>query len=159
MEKIEYEDGTVETTREYTDLFYTNLILRPCCDSCPYASTNRIADFTIGDYWGVEIHFPEFFDNAGVSLMFVNTLRAKEIFEEIKGECDIVETTIEKCMQKNLQEPTDIPKNRQVFWKCYKKHGFETALRRFTNYGSFYRVKHNLIRNIKQAVKKIIGRT
>ena len=158
MEKIEYEDGTVEITREYTDLFYSNLTLRPCCGSCPYASTNRVADFTVGDYWGVEKHFPEFFDNAGVSLVFVNTPRAKGIFEDIKGECDIIETSIEKCMQKNLREPTDIPKDRQAFWKCYKKYGFETALRRFTNYGFFYRFKRNSIRNIKHVVKKMIGR-
>lgn len=158
MERVEYEDGTVEISREYTDLFYSNLTLRPCCGNCSYASVNRVADLTIGDYWGVEKHFPEFFDNAGISLVFVNTPRAKEIFEGIKSDCDIVETVIEKCMQKNLYEPTDIPKNRCAFWKVYKKYGVETALRRFTNYGFLYRFKRNLISSIKYIVKKIIRR-
>ena len=158
VEKIKYKDGTTEVTRIYTDLFYSNLILRPCCGNCQYASTERIADFTIGDYWGVEKHFPEFFDNAGVSLVFVNTPRAKKIFEHIQDECDIVESTTEKCMQKNLREPTTIPPNRLAYWKCLKKHGFESALRRFTNYGALYRFKYNTPRKIKQMVKKIIGR-
>ena len=158
VEKIKYEDGTTEISKIYTDLFYSNLTLRPCCGICQYASTDRIADFTIGDYWGVEKHFPEFFDNAGVSLVFVNTPRAKEIFRCIQDDCDIVKTTTEKCMQKNLREPTAIPQNRNAYWKCLKKYGFESALRRFTNYGTFYRFKYNVPRKIKQLVKKIIGR-
>ena len=138
MEKIVFEDGTEITSSDYTNLFYSNLCLRPSCATCKYASYNRIADFTVGDYWGVENYNPEFFDNAGVSLIFLNTPRAKELQEYLESTCDLVRSDVQKCQQPNMIAPSPIPSYRAAFWKDLKGKGFEPSLKRFTALGRLW---------------------
>lgn len=140
MEQIEFEDKSKVESKVYTDLFYSNFVLRPCCETCEYASTERLADFTVADYWGCEKDFPEFVDDGGISLVFLNTSRSFEVFRELQGEIECVETTIDKCLQPNMQHASSIPKSRSIFWMYLKREGLKKALAKYTNYGGI-RVK------------------
>lgn len=66
----------------YMNGFLKNLFLRPSCFDCKFKIKNSEADFTIGDFWGVEKFLPSFDDNKGVSVVMVNTEYAKEILEK-----------------------------------------------------------------------------
>lgn len=59
--------GKKIVSRDYTDLFYEHIMLRPSCHECHFANVNRIADLTLADFWGIEKNKPEFDDNKGVS--------------------------------------------------------------------------------------------
>ncbi len=123
MEKIVYENGTKEIRDDYTKLFYTNLPLRPSCGVCKFASQERVGDFTVGDFWGVQSIFPEFNDEKGVSIVLINSGRGLKIFNEIEDELELMETDIRHAMQPNLIAPTKIPPFKKLFWKDFKRKG------------------------------------
>ena len=148
MEKIIYSDGEIERKNSYTELFYTNLDIRPSCGLCDFSSINRSGDFSIGDYWGVQKVFPEFHDDNGVSLLFLNSDRAVQIFEQIKADVEYVETDEEHAaLQPNLKGHSYIPKCRKWFWKDYKRYGLEYAIRHWSPAGGIlFRIKRKLMK-------------
>lgn len=151
MENIKFSDGTEIDSRVYTDLFYSNFVLRPTCAECRYTSWTRSSDFTVADFWGVEKYHPEFYDKEGVSLLFCNTNRSLEIFEQISGEIDIVSSNRQECKQPNLSRSSIFPKHRKAFWKYLHKNGFEAALKRYTNYGGkVVEIKRKILRRLGQ---------
>lgn len=108
-------------------LFFNHIILKPACGNCPYASFKRVGDFTLGDYWGIEKHYPQMDDDKGTSLLMVNTQKAKEVWMNIQSQFDFCDVKISECEQPNLKSPSKHSPQRSVFWQQYKKHGFEYA--------------------------------
>lgn len=133
-----FDDGSELITNDYTNLFYSNLGLRPSCSTCKYATYIRISDFTVGDYWGVENYNPEFFDNAGISLVYLNNTRAKDLISYLNEECNLIETDVQKCQQPNMIAATLIPNYRDIYWADLKKRGFWLSLKRFTAFGQIW---------------------
>lgn len=123
MERIIYSNGIEETSENYVKLFYTNLPLRPSCGKCQFAQKDRISDFTIGDFWGVQNSFPEFSDDDGVSIVFCNNERAVDVFDKVRGKFEVLETDIEHAMQPNLKGPSKVPVYRRLFWRDFHNHG------------------------------------
>ena len=132
---IQFEDGKKYSFKSskkdyFLWLFYHNYALTPSCYDCKYASINRIGDFSIGDFWGVEERRPKLFDNKGTSLIFINNNKAEEIFETIKEKMIFEEVTIEEAMQKKLQQGESKPKDYMEFWNEYEREGFVVAVTR-----------------------------
>lgn len=126
------EDGTdKETSKIYTDLFYWHIMFRPSCNECHFTNFKRVSDFTLADFWGIEKFAPEFNDNKGVSLLFVNTKKSEMIFDEIKSTLDYIPATKESCMQPNLQYPSIPAYNRKQFWCDYERYGFEYCVKKY----------------------------
>lgn len=123
IERIVYSNGKEEVSENYVKLFYTNLPLRPSCSECQFAKQERLSDFTIGDFWGIQNSFPEFNDDRGVSVIFCNSQRSVDIFNEIKRDFEVLETDISHAMQPNLKGPSNVPFYRMLFWKDFYKHG------------------------------------
>lgn len=73
-----------DVKNSYGLAFVKNLILRQSCTDCKYNRLKRMGDFTIGDFWGVENHYKELYDNKGLSVILLNSPKAKNIIEEIK---------------------------------------------------------------------------
>jgi ferredoxin len=53
--------------------FLSNLYLRPSCYECQAKKGKSGSDITIADYWGIEHVLPEYDDDKGVGLVFLNT--------------------------------------------------------------------------------------
>lgn len=64
--------------------FVGNMCLRPSCYDCHFIGLNRVSDFTLGDYWDIWDQIPDMDDNKGTSLVFVYSVKGKEIFDEVK---------------------------------------------------------------------------
>ena len=60
------------------------MINRPSCNSCVFASQNRITDVTIADFWGIEKVDSSIITENGVSLLLINSEKGKNIFGAIK---------------------------------------------------------------------------
>lgn len=118
-------------SRFYSELYYTHLILRPCCSECPYKSINHPGDITIADYWGIKKAAPEFFDWGGVSLVLVNSESGKKMFDCVKTEINFKETKFALSMQPPLQSSFPMPNNREQFWKDYEILGIEGILKKY----------------------------
>lgn len=128
--KIDFEDGRHYISNYFKkDIFYkaflNDYILRESCFECKYCNFNRIADITIGDFWGIEKTIKEFDDKKGVSLVLINTSKGNKIFEEIKEKFDIKETCKENCIQDNLIKPRDKIKEYEKIWNEYKIKGLQ----------------------------------
>lgn len=64
-------------------LFLHHHIIREACFSCPYKDANRSADFTLGDFWGVQMPYPELYDDKGLSFVILNNEKAQKIWRNL----------------------------------------------------------------------------
>lgn len=101
----------------YYAAFLRGETYRESCYRCPFAKGERVTDFTIGDYWGIESVHPEFYDPNGVSLLTLNSAKSMRYFEEYSSkECESIVSNME-CAAKenhNLNGPTERPKSRDA---------------------------------------------
>lgn len=119
----------------FTDLFYKHIMFRKSCGKCHFCNTTRPSDITLADFWGWQKTAPDFNkDDKGCSLIFLNTEKGKQLFEEINNKLDIIPAEICKCMQANLQHPSVIHPNRNKFEKDYVEKGFNYVIN--NNYDS-----------------------
>lgn len=110
LKKIPYRDFD----NYYYSYFLSGDIYRKSCYSCKYTNTNRVGDFTLGDYWGVEaLNLPLQTKN-GCSLLLVNNRHAMLLLDEIES-LDRVETTVEQAAHcnKQLNAPSKLMDSRQ----------------------------------------------
>ena len=115
---IEFEDGSKVSAKLYIKAFTgEKLISRPSCSNCQFADKNRKADFTIGDFWGIEKVFPDFDDKRGISLLTVNTDKANKIFESVKDKMYYKETNIDLAFRDNHHSNIPPSKYRKVFFE------------------------------------------
>ena len=138
--------------KDYMQVFYNGYALRPSCYVCPYATTKRKVDITIGDFWHIEDKLPNFYDADGNSVFLIHTNRGIELFKDLETEIDFEESNVIDCWQKNLEKPTEKPDLRERFWKDYKMFGIKYVMK---NYGQppFIKRVYNRIRKIIKIVK------
>ncbi len=135
VEKAVMEDGsTLYDTIEsniWRTLFYSNDALNNCCYKCLYTSVDRVADFTIADFIGVNRCRRELNDDKGLSVLMVNSELAENIVGQGVFEPGAVEITIDEVTPGNpmLQRPSVPQDDVGAFWRAYEKRGFEGAAR------------------------------
>lgn len=121
-------------SRNFVNIFYSNLCLNEACFICPYSSMDRVGDITIGDYWGIRDAVPEMADPFGTSLVIVNTDKGRELFCWSMDRLRFKKTSADRCIQPNLKRPTEKPKEYDEFWKAYVEEGILPAVSRYCGY-------------------------
>lgn len=114
---IEYEDGKKIKEKSYIMAFAKELINRPSCYQCPFASKRRISDFTIGDFWGIERVLPEINTSRGVSLLTINSEKGNQIFSILKDKMIYKEVDYELAIANNHYQNVKPNKNREIFFR------------------------------------------
>ena len=166
-----FEDGLCYYGNHMTDMFYIaytgNLILRPSCYVCKYASLeNRYSDFTIGDFWGAE----EYINNKkalnnGIGIVLVNTEKATRIWSEIisNGKVFAKVLDINKAIRRNgaLIKPARPNTNREEFFCRINDEDFDLVVRDY--FRKIIRKKkilkfigYNNVRRLRKLKKKIL---
>lgn len=130
-ETITFENKKI-STNYYTDLFYSHH--RPSCYNCQFGNMDRVSDITIGDFWGIEKENKEFYDEKGISLGLVNTVKGQEILEAIIDKLNWITVHTKHYRQPNLQFPSTKPQNLEEFWEDYKQNGFEYIMKKYTSF-------------------------
>ena len=110
--------------------YVRGLIHRENCYSCPFASTNRCADLTAGDFWGLKRHAVSA-DLSGIpfpSLVLVNTEKGRHFLEQANITWE--SRPLVEAMSRNgqLNRPCVRHSDRDKFLKHYQKEKFHTAL-------------------------------
>lgn len=126
-------------------LFSHNVINRTSCSMCSYASLNRPADITIGDFWKIKKRNKSFYDNLGVSLVIVNTEKGIEWFKSAKFP-EVIEFKKEDVLQNSLLSPSESSTCRSMAFKLLNNSGYETVAKKYGEY------------NIKGKLKNIVRR-
>ena len=125
----------------WTTIAFSHIVSRPSCHKCKFTSSYRVGDISIGDFWGVEKNYPDFFDDKGVSLVLVNTSKGRNVFNLVKNNFSLQQTTKEYCMQPRLSYPSSPSPYRAQFWEKYNSTQFEYFARKYWRYGTFNQLK------------------
>ena len=155
-----YQKATLDP---YYKSFLKGYTYRECCYNCLYANPNRISDFTIADYWGIEKEHPEFQDEKGVSMLMVNNEKAKRLFEKnIREQLEYVKSTVEKAAKKNLNlnRPFTRPKQRNYAYANIDTYTFDLYAKKSLNFKKDLKdvITDKLPKGLKKKIKNIIGR-
>lgn len=105
---------------KYCMMYFSDLMLRPCCHQCRFSTINRNSDFTIGDFWGIGHIRPDLDDGMGISMIIVHTDKAKELWDQVKEKMIWFECDKEDVYQPRLVGPTDPAKSRGLFMILYR---------------------------------------
>lgn len=117
----------------YNTLFLDGDIYRENCYKCPYARKERVADMTIGDFWGIEKEHPallkqnEFDERKGISCIIVNTKNGMELCKKLSDKISLSDSSFDKIAKKNgqLNHPTIQSKRHGTVMEIYDKFGYD----------------------------------
>ena len=89
------------TSSAYMKLMLSRICQNASCEKCLYRKLPRIADITLGDYWGIEKFHPQMDDNKGTSAVLLNTFHGEELFYSISSKIVQCDSSIEKATLEN----------------------------------------------------------
>lgn len=150
----EYKDIHCRVSSYYEE-FLKGYINRENCYSCKFASLERPADLTIGDYWGIAKQHPELFKEdkwferkyTGISCLLVNTEKGERSIEECTEQLELVPSTVDKIAAGNgqLREPTHRSEKREYIFELYRSKGYVAVENDFQkSLTRSYRIKDSL---------------
>ena len=128
--------------------------MRPCCAECKYKERIRVADISIGDFWGLKGTKEDLFK--GISVVLVNTQKGGEYLQRIKGKLFIEPHTYEEASNGNgcLLTSAKMGMHRQEFFDRVNDMEFEDLV--WTLLGETK--KSVIINELKSNIKSIIRR-
>lgn len=107
----------------------SNLYERPSCYKCNFKGLDRIADFSMGDLWGVQKTYPKQYDSKGVSVLLVNTSKAQEVCKELAiNKMDIDIQNVIKYNSYLIKSVKMHPK-RKEFFNRYRNEKFSKLVK------------------------------
>lgn len=131
FETFRFSNGKIKSTRIFRDLFYSHLMLRYSCYKCPFTNLNRVADITVGDFWGWHNFSTQFNDNLGVSLVFVNSKKGERLYNTTKPNLLYIQSNVEDCLQPQLQYPSPMHPEREQFEQDFIAKGFQFVAKKY----------------------------
>lgn len=147
-QRLVFMDGTDIIGKGDAALWHTiafsHIANRPSCHECRYTNFNRPGDFTLGDFWGIEKSYPEFFDDRGVSLFMVNTDKGHLVLKQIEQTVFLLPTDKTICLQPRLKSPVKPNADRSRFWEEYASEKFEKISRKYWRYGFWNQEKYRM---------------
>lgn len=121
---IFYERASVNS---YLVGFGKDLYLRTSCHYCSVRGGRSHSDITIGDFWGIQNYYSDISINQGVSLVFLNSHKALEVYNTIRPYLQDIESSYEKGLKSNpsIERSSVLTPYRNKFWELYKKKGIK----------------------------------
>ena len=121
----EFKNGKVYSETLGKDLymkgFLKDLYLRPSCYSCSAKNYTSGSDLSLADFWGVQVKYPEFDDDKGVSLILINTKKGQDILNMISKKIEILEADLEYAIKYNpcIVKSVEYNDERESFFKDF----------------------------------------
>ena len=132
---------------------------RENCFNCKYCNTNRVGDWSVGDFWGINSAHPKFNDPNGVSVVLVTTNKGLELIDCIKDDVDLLNSTVEnaKISQENLKAPTARNPIRDSYYSRFE-NDTDFFKHRTPKKNLKYYLKRLCPKWLKNTIKKMLGR-
>lgn len=113
-------------------MFARNYSLRESCYQCP-AKTQKCADLTLGDFWGINRVAPEMNDEMGTSLVLIRTEKGKAAFEAIQDRIKMKSVRYEDAVKGNMSEYKSVlrPQQRDSFFHDMNTISFKKLKRKY----------------------------
>jgi len=138
-------------------LYMNSLINRQCCYSCSYIGDNRYGDITLGDYWNVSKFHKSINGKLGASLVIVNTNKGQNIFDLVKNNLLVVESTMEMANKSNPTLTTAVcePADRNQILETWLNQGYKSVENYYYEQDS-QRRKYIFALRIRQYLPKVL---
>ena len=133
IEQLTTADGKTLATKliqAYTRFFYAGVTLRPSCRSCSYRQTERSADLTVGDFWGIE-KLTGKRDEKGVSLLFANTPKGETWLRQLESSSALQEYPVESLLSKIPTKSAPSRMDPETFWSLYREKGYSAVVSKY----------------------------
>jgi acetyltransferase-like isoleucine patch superfamily enzyme/coenzyme F420-reducing hydrogenase beta subunit len=123
--KIVFENGDVEYDKKDTNYFThgfigTHAYARPSCYDCKFKGFPRIADITIGDFWGADKYVGRNLDNdLGTSVILINSQKGKIFYESTRSKFNDKTVPLDAVIKGNGALISSLPKptfDREKFY-------------------------------------------
>ena len=116
----------------YFSAFFYGLNLRESCYQCKFARIERVADLTLGDFWGAFALYGKLFKE-GISVVGVNSPAGEAFISSVIDKFRLFEKlTEEQAIRSNdnFQHPVRRPAERTEFYKTVGKKGYRGLWRK-----------------------------
>ncbi|MBQ7764183.1 Coenzyme F420 hydrogenase/dehydrogenase, beta subunit C-terminal domain [bacterium] len=80
---------------------FGNLSLNTSCLDCIFNKIPRVADITIGDFWGVDEYDKSLNDKKGISIVLINNQKGQNLLKQIENICKLQEIPLEVVIKRN----------------------------------------------------------
>ncbi|MBQ2815853.1 MAG: Coenzyme F420 hydrogenase/dehydrogenase, beta subunit C-terminal domain [Clostridia bacterium] len=153
--RIEMDNGAVYSNDRVNDLymrgFLHNCFLRSSCFECAHKGTERDADMTLADFWGVKEICPQMQDGKGTSLVIISSLKGQLLLEQIDAEIRKQKVVLSDVVKYNpaIVKSADLNSNRNKFEEDFGKKPTITVLKKYCSMSKIKRLK----RKIKSLLK------
>ena len=134
----------------YNIIYYSRLVMRPCCSNCKYCSSQRVSDITISDFSKAERQNIPFDTENGVSSLLINSEKGKQLFYKFKKDILYKEVTRNTIQQVRLTQCESINPEANDFMKNCRKYGIEVALNKHFGFAKRVKIK------IKEIYRRIV---
>ena len=148
MPIAEFANGNAKEEGTFQKAFSRVLISRPCCSDCKFTIPQKVADITIGDFWGVD-KLTDIKDYLkGISIVFANNNKGLDMIKSLENVNVIELDKNEDYLKYNHHKPEKPHRNREKFFNKLDKSKDEDILK-LLNSMSQERFARRIINKIK----------
>ncbi len=124
---IQFDNGTniqeYFAQNLYMKGFLADIFLRPSCYQCKFSRIPRVADITLGDFWGIWDFRPKWDNDAGVTALLLNSTKAEKIIPRLDNiELKPAELNWVTDGNSSLTGSVTPHRSRKQFFRLYKKN-------------------------------------
>lgn len=119
---------------------------------------NRASDITLADFWGGNKRYPDFVDDTGTTLVFVNSDKGEKTFNAIKDDVCYIEVDKTYCIDNNINYLESCKDNakRDKFFEKLDKYSLDKLNRKYNMPNIMSRANHKMIYLAKRLVKRFV---
>lgn len=156
--RIDFINGTRYHKRQdvdtYLNGFICNLFLRPSCYKCEHKHFPRNSDFTIADFWNIDVVMKKNDDNIGTSLMLINTEKGRVLFEQFKGTMLTQKVRVKDAIEDNFAVLNSVPEHskRKFFFSNIEHNNIDKQINCCLNQSLKNRL-NCMLRKIKRVIR------
>ena len=145
----------------YMSLFLNNKSQRSSCFHCPFTTTSRQGDISLGDFWGIGKAMPKWDDDKGISMVLVNNAKGQQMFSEIKDVINAIECDINTAINGNkvLCQNISGEQRRNKFYDDYKKYGYDVAIHKNVHLDNVVKqLYYSVMRRVKDKIYSLLNK-
>lgn len=137
--RVNFENGKEYCKDRWHDLFFIGYLqagnfTRPSCYECHFKGFPQKADITLADFWGIEKLDPTMDQDRGTSLVMVNSVKGKDLFDSIKDKIEWRQFTMTDAREGNPAMEGSLSSarpNRSAFFNDLDKMPFERVASKY----------------------------
>lgn len=116
--------------KPFEDAYYTAFCIGACsfresCYKCQFATSSRISDITIGDFWGLDPYVKFSRSPSGISVVLPITNKGEQLIKSIEENIELLARPIAEAVNGNtqLRHPSKLSAMGRIF-RLFFNHGF-----------------------------------